>query len=142
MTKPDLKALQESADKNRALYTYDSPNKTLLESFARPSSGVDTNMEIRIDCPEFTSLCPLTGQPDFANIVIEYIPDALCVESKSLKLYLLTFRQHGAFHEQVVKTICDDLAELLQPRILSVTGEFTPRGGISFWPTATYVADE
>jgi len=93
---------------------------------------------IHIECPEFTCLCPLTGQPDFAKIVIDYCPDKLCVESKSLKLYLGSFRMFGEFHEAGVNRICNDLVKLLGPHWLTVRGEFTPRGGIPFWPTAEY----
>lgn len=100
----------------------------LLQSFPNPEPGRD--YEIRFDCPEFTCVCPLTGQPDFATIRIRYVPDRLCVELKSLKLYLWSFRQLGAFHEKVTNDICDDLAELLQPRWLEVEGDFMVRGGI------------
>jgi 7-cyano-7-deazaguanine reductase len=89
-------------------------------------------------CPEFTSLCPKTGQPDFATIYINYIADKKMVESKSLKLYLFSFRNHGDFHEDCVQKICDDLVNLMQPKYLEVIGEFTPRGGISIYPFASY----
>ena len=93
---------------------------------------------VRLHCPEFTSLCPVTGQPDFAVISIRYIPDAFLVESKSLKLYLFSFRNHGDFHENCVNTILKDLQALLEPRFIEVLGEFTPRGGISIHPYANY----
>ena len=88
-------------------------------------------------CPEFTSLCPKTGQPDFAKIFINYVADKRMVESKSLKLYLFSFRNHGDFHEDCVQTICDDLFNLMQPKYIEVIGEFTPRGGISIFPYAS-----
>ena len=89
-------------------------------------------------CPEFTSLCPKTGQPDFAKIVINYVADQKMVESKSLKLYLFSFRNHGDFHEDCIQKICDDLVKLMKPKYIEVIGEFTPRGGISIWPMASY----
>ena len=88
--------------------------------------------------PEFTSLCPITGQPDFAEIRISYIPDVRMVESKSLKLYLFSFRNHGDFHEDCVNTIMKDLIKLMDPKYIEVTGIFTPRGGISIYPYANY----
>lgn len=88
-------------------------------------------------CPEFTSLCPKTGQPDFACIYVNYIAGEKMVESKSLKLYLFSFRNHGDFHEDCVQTICDDLFALMQPKYIEVIGEFTPRGGISIYPFAS-----
>ncbi|MCR5325835.1 MAG: preQ(1) synthase [Bacteroidales bacterium] len=93
---------------------------------------------VRFNCPEFTSLCPITGQPDFAEIRISYIPDKRMVESKSLKLYILSFRNHGDFHEDCVNTIMKDLIALMDPRYIEVTGFFTPRGGISIHPYANY----
>ncbi len=125
-------------------YKYDRPDATLLEAFNSPFADPEANPAgvvgtIHIECPEFTSLCPITGQPDFAKIVIDYQPDALCVESKSLKLYMGSFRMHGEFHESCVNRICNDLVKLLSPVRLTVRGEFTPRGGIPFWPTAEYV---
>ncbi|WP_298067854.1 preQ(1) synthase [uncultured Mailhella sp.] len=93
---------------------------------------------VRFNCPEFTSLCPVTGQPDFAEIRIEYIPDTRMVESKSLKLYLFSFRNHGNFHEDCVNIIMKDLIALMAPRYIEVTGIFTPRGGISIYPFCNY----
>ena len=93
-------------------------------------------------CTEFTSLCPKTGQPDFAKIFINYIADQKMVESKSLKLYLFSFRNHGDFHEDCIQTICDDLVKLLKPKYLEVLGEFTPRGGIAIFPFASYACKE
>ena len=104
-----------------------SPSK-ILERFANPEPARD--YEIAFECPEFTCLCPLTGQPDFARIEITYVPDRFCVESKSLKNYLWAYRNEGAFHEKVTNTIADDLVAALGPRRLVVTGRFNVRGGI------------
>ncbi len=93
---------------------------------------------VRFNCPEFTTLCPITGQPDFAEIRISYIPDRRMVESKSLKLYLFSFRSHGDFHEDCVNKIMKDLINLMDPKYIEVTGLFTPRGGISIYPYANY----
>ena len=93
---------------------------------------------VRFNCPEFTTLCPITGQPDFAEIRIGYVPDKKMVESKSLKLYLFSFRSNGDFHEDCVNTIMKDLVKLMDPKYLEVTGFFTPRGGISIYPYANY----
>ena len=93
---------------------------------------------VRFNCPEFTSVCPITGQPDFAEIRISYIPDKRMVESKSLKLYLFSFRNHGAFHEDCVNMIMKDLIALMDPKYIEVTGFFLPRGGISIHPYCNY----
>jgi 7-cyano-7-deazaguanine reductase len=93
-------------------------------------------------CTEFTSLCPKTHQPDFAKIFINYIADKKMVESKSLKLYLFSFRNHGDFHEDCVQTICDDLVKLMKPKYIEVVGEFTPRGGIAIYPYASYAVKD
>ncbi|MBO2526209.1 MAG: NADPH-dependent 7-cyano-7-deazaguanine reductase QueF [Bacteroidetes bacterium] len=93
---------------------------------------------VQFNCPEFTSLCPITGQPDFAEIKILYIPDQRMVESKSLKLYLFSFRNHGDFHEDCVNIILKDLVKLMDPRYIEVVGLFVPRGGISIHPYANY----
>lgn len=92
---------------------------------------------VEIECPEFTSMCPKTGQPDFASILIKYIPDNYLVESKSLKLYLFSFRNKGEFHEDCINTIAQDLFNLMQPKWLEIRGDFLPRGGISINPTVT-----
>ncbi|MBI2893092.1 MAG: NADPH-dependent 7-cyano-7-deazaguanine reductase QueF [Deltaproteobacteria bacterium] len=105
---------------------------------SQPSKRLDTfdNPEptrpylISFDCPEFTCLCPLTAQPDFARIGVRYVPDRRCVELKSLKLYLWSYRQEGAFHEAVVNRICDDLVRAAEPRYIEVVGHFAVRGGI------------
>lgn len=98
----------------------------------------DRDYFVKFNCPEFTSLCPLTGQPDFATMYISYIPDKKIVESKSLKLYLFSFRNHGDFHEDCVNIIMDDLIKLLDLRYIEVWGKFTPRGGISIDPWCNY----
>ncbi len=108
----------------------------VLESFENKHQGND--YWVRFNCPEFTSLCPITGQPDFAEIRISYIPDVKMVESKSLKLYLFSFRNHGDFHEDCVNIIMKDLIRLMEPKYIEVTGLFTPRGGISIFPYANY----
>ena len=99
-----------------------------LEAFSNPEPGRD--YEIRFNCPEFTCLCPMTGQPDFATIRIHYVPRALCVELKSLKLYLWSYRNEGAFHEKVTNQIADDIIAAIAPKRLRVEGDFTIRGGI------------
>ena len=108
----------------------------VLETFI--NKHPDNEYLVTFTCPEFTSLCPKTGQPDFARIIINYIPRQLMVESKSLKLYLFSFRNHGDFHEDCVNIIMKDLVKLMNPRYLEVIGRFTPRGGISIIPFANY----
>ncbi|KGN71556.1 7-cyano-7-deazaguanine reductase [Porphyromonas gulae] len=108
----------------------------VLEAFTNKHQ--ENDYWVRFNCPEFTSLCPITGQPDFATIYINYIPDVKMVESKSLKLYLFSFRNHGAFHEDCVNIIMKDLIALMQPRYIEVWGDFTPRGGISIVPFCNY----
>ena len=93
---------------------------------------------VKFNCPEFTSLCPITGQPDFATIYISYIPGEKMVESKSLKLYLFSFRNHGDFHEDCMNVIMKDLIKLMSPKYIEVWGKFTPRGGISIDPYCNY----
>ncbi|HEY0250099.1 MAG TPA: preQ(1) synthase [Kofleriaceae bacterium] len=100
-----------------------------LETFPNPKRERDYH--IVFDCPEFTCLCPLTGQPDFATILIDYVPDQLCVELKSLKLYLWSYRDEGAFHEAVTNQILDDIVAAISPRHVTVTGKFWVRGGIT-----------
>lgn len=114
----------------------DHPEASILERVANPHP--DTNYVTRLTAPEFTSLCPVTGQPDFAHLVIDFTPDQWLVESKSLKLYLGSFRNHGAFHEDCTVRIGKDLAGLLKPRWLRIGGYWFPRGGIPidvFWQT-------
>ncbi len=115
-----------------------SPDQAVLERVANPAAG--KHYVIRFTCPEFTSLCPLTGQPDFAHLVIEYIPRDWIVESKSLKLFFTSFRNHGAFHEACTMMIADRLATLLDPVWLRIGGYWYPRGGMPidiFWQTGT-----
>ncbi len=92
-------------------------------------------------CTEFTSLCPKTGQPDFAKVFINYIAGEKMVESKSLKMYLFSFRNHGDFHEDCIQKICDDIVKLIKPNYIEVVGEFTPRGGIAIFPFASHAAN-
>jgi 7-cyano-7-deazaguanine reductase len=120
---------------NKTKYGYDNPRKETLEWFPNPMRG---NCEIEITAAEFTTLCPLTGQPDFGAILIRYVPDKKCVESKSLKLYLGAFRMHGTFHEACVQKIADDLVAVLRPKKLFVEGQFAPRGGVKFWPRVNH----
>lgn len=143
MSENKLKALGASAESNKNLYNYDRPDASVLEKFPNPAADLKANpaaapLKLHIEIPEFTSLCPITGQPDFAKIVIDYQPDKFCVESKSLKLYALGYRNFGEFHEACVTRICNDLISLLQPVWIRVEGQFTPRGGIPFWPTMEY----
>lgn len=112
----------------------------ILERFA--NLNADQPYTVDLDCPEFTSLCPKTGQPDFASITISYIPDRWLVESKSLKLYLFGFRNKGEFHEDCINTIARDLNALLRPKWLRVRGDFMPRGGISIIPTVELKNEE
>ncbi|MDX1962464.1 MAG: preQ(1) synthase [Pirellulales bacterium] len=109
-----------------------------LETFA--NQFPQREYEIQIVAPEFTSVCPLTGQPDFGTLTIRYIPAALCVELKSLKMYLQAFRNEGIFYENVTNSIFDDLVDCLRPRQLTLIAQFTPRGGISSTITCTHVA--
>lgn len=108
----------------------------ILETF--PNKHTKNDYFVKFNCPEFTSLCPITGQPDFATIYISYIPDKLMVESKSLKLYLFSFRNHGDFHEDCVNIIMKDLIKLMQPKYIEVWGKFLPRGGLSIDPYCNY----
>ena len=109
-----------------------------IETFPNPRP--EREFEIAIDCPEFTSMCPKTGLPDFGVIRIRYVPDAKCVELKSLKYYLLEFRNKGIFYESVTNQILDDLVAACQPRRMTVVGDFSVRGGIKTVVTATYTA--
>jgi 7-cyano-7-deazaguanine reductase len=126
----DLKSLGKSTG-----YEF-SYSPEVLETFENRHPGND--YWVKLNCPEFTSLCPITGQPDFAAIYISYIPDVKMVESKSLKLYLFSFRNHGGFHEDCVNIIMKDLIRLMEPRYIEVWGKFTPRGGISIDPYSNY----
>lgn len=108
----------------------------VLEAFS--NKHPERDYWVRFVCPEFTALCPITGQPDFATLYIDYIPGERMVESKSLKLYLFSFRSHGAFHEDCVNIIMDDLIALMDPKYIEVYGDFSPRGGISIEPYCNY----
>jgi len=110
--------------------------KVELELFENPKPERD--YVIRIECPEFTSLCPKTGQPDFGQINIEYCPDKLCIELKSLKFYMQSYRNKGIFYEALTNEILDDLAGVCKPRWMKITSSFTPRGGITTEVTAEY----
>jgi 7-cyano-7-deazaguanine reductase len=118
---------------------FSSMSSSTLETFPNPQPERD--YEIAIECPEFTSVCPMTGLPDFGEIRITYVPDARCVELKSLKYYLIEFRNKGIFYEQVTNQILDDLVAALQPRRLTVVGDFSARGGIKTVVTASYTGD-
>lgn len=116
-------------------YNYDYTPE-VLEVFE--NKHPESEYLVTLDCPEFTSLCPKTGQPDFGHLIINYIPRMLMVESKSLKLYLFSFRNHGDFHEDCVNMIKKDLVKLMDPKYLEVIGDFNRRGGISIKPFANY----
>jgi len=111
-------------------------NPEILESFN--NKHPENDYMVKFNCPEFTSLCPITGQPDFATIYISYMPDEKMVESKSLKLYLFSFRNHGGFHEDCVNIIMKDLIKLMDPKYIEVWGKFLPRGGLSIDPYCNY----
>ena len=112
------------------------PDRAKLESF--PNRYPTRDYTVEFDCPEFTSLCPVTGQPDFARILITYVPDGKCIESKSLKLYLGSFRNTGMFHEEITNRILEDLVAACEPRWMRVKGTMNPRGGIAIAVTAQY----
>jgi len=120
---------------NKTKYSMDYAPE-VLETFA--NKHPENDYWVQFNCPEFTSLCPITGQPDFAEIKIMYLPDEKMVESKSLKLYLFSFRNHGDFHEDCINIIMKDLVKLMDPKYIEVIGIFTPRGGISIYPYANY----
>ncbi len=111
-------------------------NPGLLETFENKHR--ENDYFVKFNCPEFTSLCPITSQPDFATVYISYVPEVKMVESKSLKLYLLSFRNHGDFHEDCMNIIMKDLIKLMDPKYIEVWGKFTPRGGISIDPYCNY----
>ena len=118
---------------NKYAFDYDP---SVLETFENKHQGRD--YFVKFNCPEFTSLCPITEQPDFATVYISYIPDVKMVESKALKLYLFSFRNHGDFHEDCMNIIMNDLIELMDPNYIEVWGKFMPRGGISIDPYTNY----
>jgi 7-cyano-7-deazaguanine reductase len=133
----ELKSFALGQEKTHYSKTY---NPKALEAFENknPHSVAWTSFV----CTEFTSLCPKTGQPDFAKIFINYIAGSKMVESKSLKLYLFSFRNHGDFHEDCIQKICNDLVQLMKPKYIEVIGEFTPRGGIAIFPFASFSNNE
>jgi 7-cyano-7-deazaguanine reductase len=124
----------------RTTYAYDSPRADVLEVFPNPRPGA--LWAVSLACLEFTALCPVTGQPDYGQLHIDYVPGERCVESKSLKLYLMRYRNHGAFHEACVNQVADDLAGVVVPRYLRVFGDFAPRGGIAIKPIAVREAPD
>src|SRR5262245_25858740 len=115
-------------DPDKASTDMSEISRAILETFENPYP--DRDYEIETICPEFTSICPKTGQPDFGTLTITYVPDRLCFELKSLKLYLQQFRNHGAFYERVTNHILDDLVATIRPRWMTIVDDFTPRGGI------------
>ena len=117
----------------------DEPKPEILETFE--NKNPERDYEIEISCPEFTCVCPRTGQPDFATITIRYIPDRLCVELKSLKLYMFSYRNTGEFHEHVTNRILNDFVSVCDPRSVEVTGDFNVRGGIKTVVRATHRKD-
>ena len=130
----EAEGLSLLGEKNVGYPSADAPE--VLETFENRHK--ENDYWVKFNCPEFTSLCPITGQPDFATLYISYVPDVRMVESKSLKLYLFSFRNHGDFHEDVVNTVMKDLIKLMDPRYIEVWGKFLPRGGISIDPYANY----
>lgn len=134
MKKSDTKDL--TLLNNQATEYRDDYDPSVLETFENQHQ--ENNYFVKFNIPEFTSLCPMTNQPDFATIYISYIPDKRMVESKSLKLYMFSFRNHGAFHEDCVNIIMKDLIDLMDPRYIEVWAKFTPRGGISIDPYCNY----
>lgn len=129
----ELKSLKLGSKSTNYKNQYDPK---LLEAIDNQNSEQDA--WITFVCTEFTSLCPKTNQPDFAKIFINYIADKKMVESKSLKLYLFSFRNHGDFHEDCIQKICNDIVKSIKPKYIEVIGEFTPRGGISIFPYSSY----
>lgn len=128
-----INELKNLGKKTEFKFDYD-PN--ILETFA--NKHPDTDYWVKFNAPEFTSLCPITGQPDFATIYISYIPGKKLVESKSMKLYLFSFRNHGAFHEDCINIIMKDLIGIMKPNYIEVWGKFLPRGGLSIDPFSNY----
>ena len=133
-TTEELQGVSQLGAKKTTYATDYAPE--VLETFA--NKHPENDYFVKFNCPEFTSLCPVTGQPDFATIYISYVPDKLLVESKSLKLYLFSFRNHGDFHEDCVNIIMKDLCKLLQPKYIEVWGKFLPRGGLSIDPYCNF----
>jgi len=132
--KKEMKDVTLLGNKNNK-YEFDY-DPSVLETFENKHQNRD--YIVKFNCPEFTSLCPITEQPDFATVYISYIPDVKMVESKALKLYLFSFRNHGDFHEDCMNIIMNDLIELMEPKYIEVWGKFMPRGGISIDPYTNY----
>lgn len=132
--KEEMKDVTLLGNKNNK-YEFDY-DPSVLETFENKHQGRD--YFVKFNCPEFTSLCPITEQPDFATVYISYIPNVKMVESKALKLYLFSFRNHGDFHEDCMNIIMNDLIELMEPKYIEVWGKFMPRGGISIDPYTNY----
>jgi 7-cyano-7-deazaguanine reductase len=124
----------------RTEYRYDSPDAGVLEVFDNPHPS--STWAVALLCSEFTTLCPVTGQPDYGRLRIDYVPASRCVESKSLKLYLMRYRNHGTFHEDCVNRVADDLCAKISPRYLRVYGDFNARGGIAIKPLAVRSAPD
>jgi len=124
--------------KSRQMLEFSTMSSPTLETFPNPRPERD--FDIAIECPEFTSVCPMTGLPDFGEIRISYVPDARCIELKSLKYYLFEFRNRGIYYESVTNQILDDLVHAIHPRRMTVVGDFSVRGGIKTVVTATYTA--
>lgn len=137
-TTQELQGVSLLGNQNTKYYSDYTPE--VLETFVNKHQ--ENDYVVTFNCPEFTSLCPKTGQPDFAKIVINYIPREKMVESKSLKLYLFSFRNHGDFHEDCVNIIMKDLKALMNPKYIEVIGIFMPRGGISIYPMANWGDEE
>ena len=144
---PPVSHLKSLGEGTSTEYQTEGGSISLLEWFENPNKERDLGqsqglMSIHIEFPEFTSMCPKTGQPDFANIAIDYIPRERCVESKSLKLYFISYRNEGAFMEAITQKIASDLIQVLNPFCLMVKGEFAPRGGMPLHPTVVFYADD
>lgn len=137
-TEKELQGVSLLGNQNTTYYNDYTPE--VLETFV--NKHPEDDYVVTFNCPEFTSLCPKTGQPDFAKIIINYIPGHKMVESKSLKLYLFSFRNHGDFHEDCVNIIMKDLKNLMEPKYIEVIGIFMPRGGISIYPMANWGDNE
>lgn len=143
MTRSKSKNAQRSDKDLKTVSLLGNTNTSYPETYSPETLEVFPNKNPKSEawttfvCTEFTSLCPKTGQPDFARIYINYIADKKMVESKSLKIYLFSFRNHGDFHEDCVQKICNDLVKIMKPKYLEVIGEFTPRGGITIYPFAS-----
>ena len=133
MSNDDVSGLKHLGS-GKTSYAFAEPTAAILEAF--PNKYPERDYQIRFEHPEFTSLCPKTGQPDFGTITIRYVPDARCIESKSLKLYLFSYRDEGTFMETLTNRILDDLVAACQPLEMEVTGDFAARGGITITVTA------